>query len=100
MKPKEVVLRLSSTTNVCDLVGPVRAYILGIRPRGSRVGDLECRHWADVILREHRDNPLAVRLARHLATRSHKLESMGLELCKEGVWPIKGSTQEPKVKLQ
>lgn len=60
---------------------------------------LECRHWADVLIREHPNDPIAIALARHLARRSHKLEQLGLDLCKEGVWPIKGSTQEPKVRL-
>lgn len=63
---------------------------------------LEGRHWADVLLREHRDNPFAIALARHLARRSHKLEKLGLEYCKE--YPPAddrlGEPEPPRVTLQ
>jgi hypothetical protein len=62
---------------------------------------LECRHWADVLLTQHRDHPIAVKLARHLAVRSQKLEKLGLDLCK--VWPPYDPAkpeEEQKVDLQ
>ena len=42
-KPRtdDFILRIASSTNVCDLSEPVRAYIRNLRPRGSTVGSME-----------------------------------------------------------